>query len=569
MIQKSLYWIRVPEPNLSLEIAPKIPAWHLPTLISCTVQFFPSLYPIDITLISGPRKINHGGDGRGDGRDGTGRRGRGTIAESILDYDSDSDVCAKKGEHLKSKFLGLLLGPLAFAALASWPGPVDLPVQARMTGAVALWMVVWWIFEAIPIPATSLLPLVLFPVFGIMNIGKTSIQYADKNVFLFMGGFMMALGMEKWGLHRRIALRTIQILGTGQRRLVLGFMLASAFLSMWISNTATTMLMLPVALAVIEHFENRRGSDRLATVLLLGVAYAASVGGIGTLVGTPPNIVLAGTVKKLLPGTPEIGFAQWMKIGVPLVIVFLPLMWLVLTRVIVKLPADREKVDLSAELGSLGPMSRGEWSVLVVFGLVALGWILRKPVLSKLAPGISDAGLAMAGALVLFIIPADKQFKEFILDWKQASHLPWGVLILFGGGFALAAAMHQSGLSAWLGNKLSVLKGMPLPLTVFIVAAFMAALTELTSNTATTMTMLPILAAVALGTGKNPLLLMVPATMAASCAFMLPVATPPNAIVFGSGKIRLAEMFKIGLWMEIMGVILITLLVTVAGNVVF
>jgi sodium-dependent dicarboxylate transporter 2/3/5 len=451
----------------------------------------------------------------------------------------------------KAQSIGLASGPVVFIIMFCLP-VADKMQDALHTAAVALWMVIWWVTEAIPIPATSLIPLAAFPLLGIRSSPATAANYADHNIFLFMGGFIIALGMEKWGLHKRIAMRTIQLLGTGMRTVVLGFMVASAVLSMWISNTATAMMMLPIAMAVLSKFENREGADRLGVALMLGIAYAASVGGIGTLIGTPPNIVLSGQV--------DIDFAKWMQVGVPLVVVFVPLIWFYLVRIASPVPKGGGALDLKEEIRALGPMNRGEWIVLCVFALTALCWILRRPVLSQVFPQIADATIAMAGALLLFVIPVDWEKKEFAMDFKQALKLPWGILLLFGGGFALADAMESSGLSGWLGTQLEVLKVLPTPLVVLLICAFMAALTELTSNTATTITMLPILAATSKGMGIEPLQLMIPATMAASCAFMLPVATPPNAIVYASGRVKLAKMFTTGIWMNIMGILLVTLL---------
>jgi sodium-dependent dicarboxylate transporter 2/3/5 len=451
----------------------------------------------------------------------------------------------------KAQSIGLALGPMVFVLISCLP-VADKMQDAMYTAAVALWMVIWWITEAIPIPATSLIPLAAFPLLGIRSSPATAANYANENIFLFMGGFIIALGMEKWGLHKRIAMRTVQLLGTGMRTVVLGFMIASAILSMWISNTATAMMMLPIAMAVLSKFEGREGYDRLGVALMLGIAYASSVGGIGTLIGTPPNIVLSGQV--------DIGFAEWMQAGVPLVVVFVPLIWFYLVRIASPVPKGGGSLDLKQEIEALGPMNRGEWIVLLVFALTALGWILRRPVLSQVFPQIADATIAMTGALLLFVIPVDWGKKQFAMDFKQALKLPWGILLLFGGGFALADAMESSGLSGWLGAQLTVLSGLPVWLVILVVCAFMAALTELTSNTATTITMLPILAATSKGMGIEPLQLMIPATMAASCAFMLPVATPPNAIVYASGRVKLSKMFTTGIWMNLMGILLVTLL---------
>ena len=463
-------------------------------------------------------------------------------------------------ERTKAQNIGLALGPLVFINMF-WLPVADNMQDALYTAAVALWMVIWWITEAIPIPATSLIPLAAFPLLGVRSSPATAANYANENIFLFMGGFIIALGMEKWGLHKRIAMRTIQLLGTGMRTVVLGFMVASAVLSMWISNTATAMMMLPIAMAVLSKFEGREGADRLGIALMLGIAYAASVGGIGTLIGTPPNIVLSGQV--------DIDFAKWMQVGIPLVVVFVPLIWFYLVRIASPVPKGGGALDLKEEIEALGPMNRGEWIVLAVFALTALGWILRRPVLSQVVPEIADATIAMTGALLLFVIPVDWEKREFAMDFKQALKLPWGILLLFGGGFALADAMESSGLSGWLGAQLSVLEGLPVWLVVLVICAFMAALTELTSNTATTITMLPILAATSKGMGIEPLQLMIPATMAASCAFMLPVATPPNAIVYASGRVKLSKMFTTGIWMNLMGIILVTIIACTLVDWVF
>jgi sodium-dependent dicarboxylate transporter 2/3/5 len=463
---------------------------------------------------------------------------------------------------LKTDKLGLMLGPLVLALALILPAPDGMKPAAMKTAGVVLLMVIWWITEAIPIPATSLIPLAAYPLLGIMDTAKTAVNYADQNIFLFMGGFIIALSMEKWNLHKRIALKTIQLMGTGMRTLVLGFMIASAVLSMWMSNTATAMMMLPVALAVLSKFEDSQGSSNLGVALMLGIAYSASVGGMGTLIGTPPNIVLAGQVKD------GIGFVQWMQLGLPMVAVFVPIIWFYLVRLAAPLPRHSQPVDLKDEIAKLGRMSLGEWIALVVFLLTALCWILRRPVIAKILPMVTDASIAMTFAVLLFVIPVSWKQKEFAMDWEQMKRLPWGVLLLFGGGFAIASGMDESGLSAWLSGKLSVFEGLPTFLLVLIICTFMALLTELTSNTAAVTTMLPVLAATAKGMGINPLVLMVPATIASSCAFMLPVATPPNAIVFSSGKVSLKKMFKTGIWMNLIGILLTTLVVCTLGRAI-
>jgi len=478
------------------------------------------------------------------------------------------------------RLLALVLGPALFSLFLLLPAPRGLGPAGMRVAGVALWMVSWWIGEVIPLAATALLPLVLFPLLGVMGSKQVAPYYADHNIFLFLGGFLIALGIERWGLHRRLALLSLRLFGrrvgpgsweAGQRRLVLVFMVVTALLSMWVSNTATTLMILPIATAVLHGREDGADRSRLDRALLLGVAYAASIGGLGTLIGTPPNIVLAGQVSELVHPGASIGFGQWMLMGIPLVAVMLPLAWWYLVGFAVRLPAGAPPVrlDLQAAGGAPGPLSRGEKTVLAVFALTALGWCLRKPFIAPWFPGVTDASLAVGGALLLFVIPVDWAAGVFALDWKQAERVPWGVLLLFGGGFALAAGMQQSGLAHWLSLQLGGLSGLPLPLLLLLVALLMAGLTELASNTAITTTMLPILAPAARALGLHPLTLMVPATLAASCAFMLPAATPPNAIVFGTGRIRLPEMFRVGLGLEIIGALVITLLVWALAGPVF
>jgi sodium-dependent dicarboxylate transporter 2/3/5 len=432
-------------------------------------------------------------------------------------------------------------------------------------------MAVWWITEAIPIPATALLPLALFPVLGIGDIRASASHYANPVLYLFMGGFMIAQAMQRWGLHRRLALHILRVMGTRPRNMVGGFMLATAFLSMWVSNTATTVMMLPIGLSVIDLTRRATGAaDRhFALTLMLGIAYAASIGGMGTLIGTPPNALLAGFLEETY-GV-QIGFGQWMTIGVPLVIVMLPLTWLVLTRWIypvrlADLPGGRETI--AREITALGPVSRGETQVGVVFVLTALAWMTR-PLLARWVPGLSDAGIAITGGLLLFLVPVDAKRGRFALDWESAAKLPWGVLVLFGGGLSLASAISRTGLAEWLGNAMSGLGTLPLVLIVVAVTAVLVFLTELTSNTASAATFLPILAAVAVGIGENPLLLVVPAALAASCAFMMPVATPPNAIVYGSGHVTVPQMARAGIVLNLLFIVALPLFALLLAGPVF
>jgi sodium-dependent dicarboxylate transporter 2/3/5 len=464
------------------------------------------------------------------------------------------------------------------------------------TAAVTALVACWWISVAIPIPVTSLLPLVLFPFVGVMSVKDAAIPYANSNVFLFMGGFIIALGIQRWGLHRRIALHIVQVVGTGRATLVLGFMLASAFLSMWISNTATTMMMLPIGLAVIaaiselEEHESDRLKDNFAAAIMLGIAYAASVGGVATPIGTPPNISFRGQLAQLFPDAPEISFGEWMVTFVPLVAVFIPIVWLVLIRVTCRLsarPLAAGRQVAREHLARLGPMRGPEIAMLVVFAATALLWMTRKiPVAGVdygwaatleglLSPDdgglhrfravfINDATVAVGMAILLFMIPAGRDEagrKQRLMNWQTAERLPWGIILLFGGGFSLAAALQASGLSAWLGQVFAGLGITSPPLLVVSTSTLLTFLTEITSNTATTEVMLPIVANASIAMGTNPLLLMLPATISASCAFMLPVATPPNAIVFGSGRVSMSRMVRTGIILNLIGVVLIAALI--------
>jgi len=484
---------------------------------------------------------------------------------------------------LKRK-IGLVLGVVLFAVLLAAPEPAGMTPQTARAAAAALLMATWWITEAIPIPATALLPVALYPVLGIMDAKTTARAYGDHNVFLFMGGFFIAMAMQKWGLHRRIALHIISVVGQGPRTIVLGFMCATAFLSMWISNTATTMMMLPIAMAVLAHVAGEKSPPALAPALMLGVAYSASIGGLGTLIGTPPNVIFAGAVERLFPDLGGIGFLEWMTVAVPLVLVFIPVTWVYLTRVAFRVPggggrAGREAVR--AELAQMGRMSRGERYVLVVFVLTALAWAFRRDIdlgvftipgwsdLLGISHMVTDATVAVGAALVLFVLPVDLERGEFALDWEWASRIPWGVLILFGGGFALAASFRETGLDQWVGGGLEAAAELPPFLLIFLTCLVMTFLTEMTSNTATASMAMPILAAAAVAAGAHPLLLMIPATLSASCAFMLPVATPPNAIVFGSGAVTIPQMARAGLGLNLIGAVLITILTYVLVVPVF
>ena len=466
---------------------------------------------------------------------------------------------------------GWVLGPLCLIATLVLPPPDGLGIDGWRTAGAAMLMAVFWITEPIPIPATALLPLVLFPLLGLADGGEAAAPYASPIIYLFLGGFFIAAAMQRWHLHRRLALKLISAIGTRPTRLVAGFLLGSALLSMWVSNTATTMMMLPIALSVTQ-FANGSGhreNDRFATVLLLAVAYGATAGGMATLIGTPPNALLAGYMEKV-HGI-SIGFGQWMLLGVPLTLLTLPVVHLVLTRIAFRLeniPIQGMDELLRTERANLGPVSRGEAVTAVVFSLTALAWITQ-PLIARMLPGVSDTLIAIAGALCLFIIPVSFSRGEFALDWSSAKSVPWDVLLLFGGGLSLAGMIDRHGLSRYLGELCGALGGMPVIVIVACVCFGILMLTELTSNTATAATFLPVIGALAISLGQNPLLFLVPTALAANCSFMMPVGTPPNAIVFGSGRITLPQMARAGLWLNLALVPLIVGMVLCLGKWVF
>jgi len=449
--------------------------------------------------------------------------------------------------------IGLVLGPILLLVTLLAPPPEGMAPEAWRAAGLGVLMATWWVSEAIPIPATALLPLVLVPLLGLGVIEVAAAPYANPVIFLFMGGFMLAQAVQRWKLHRRIALHLVRRVGTQPVRLIAGFMLATAFLSMWVSNTATAVMMLPIGLSVVELVMQRDpnapaepGDMNFAVALMLGIAYSASIGGAATLIGTPPNALLAGFMAESYGVS--IGFGQWMLIGVPLAVVMLPVTWLVLTRWV--FPVRLEEIPggdavIEREIAGLGRPGRGEKMVAVVFVLTALAWIGR-PLLEGVFPGLSDAGIAIAATLALFALPVDWRKGVAVLDWDHARRIPWDVLILFGGGLSLAGAITRSGLAEWLGTALSGVDALPLVAVMGVVTLVIIFLTEVTSNTASAAAFLPVLAALAVGIGQDPLLLAVPAALGASCAFMLPVATPPNAIVYGSSFITIPQMARAG-----------------------
>lgn len=451
---------------------------------------------------------------------------------------------------------GVLAGIAAFLTIMLVPAPAGMPVEAWRTAAMALLMAIWWITDAIPVYATALVPLVLIPLLGIADIGTAAAPYSNPVVFLFLGGALIAVAIQRWNLHQRVGLALLSLAGTGARQLVGGFMMATALVSMWVSNTAAALIMLPMATAVLallkECGDAASVTRDLDTALLLGVAYGASIGGMATLVGTPPNALLVAYLEQT-HGI-AISFAAWLAFGLPLASVLLLIAWLLLTRVAYRLPTLEVRgaaEAISARRAALGPVTRGERIVAVVLGLVAGAWMLV-PLINDLAPALrlSDAGVAMVGAVALFVLPVDWRRGVFALDWASTAKVPWGVLILLGGGLSLAEAISFSGLAQAFGSWLVALDRLPEWLLLLTVIGAVVFLTEMTSNTATTATLLPVAAALAIALDSSPLLLCVPVALAASCAFMLPAATPPNAVVFGSGRVTVPEMARAGLYLN-------------------
>lgn len=488
-----------------------------------------------------------------------------------MDDEQEQDVRGRAAR------IGLYLGPGLALVMMVFFEPSSMEGVAWRTAAIAIWMAVWWATEAIPVPATALLPLMLFAPFEILSIRETAASFAHPTIFLFLGGFILAAAIEKWNLHRRLALNVLMRVGTGPARLVGGFMLVSALLSMWMTNTSTTMMLLPIAISIVSLMlseggdVSERSEQNFKISMLLGVAYGATIGGVATLIGTPPNAFLAGFMAETYDIS--IGFSDWMKVGLPITFIMLPGAWFVLTRFIY--PAEfSASENVSSHFESLrqnlGRMSGAEVRVGLVFLLVALSWMFRKVIIGVTGiEGLSDAGIAITGAILLFLLPSGRARSERLMDWSSAIVVPWGILLLFGGGLALANAVSQSGLASWLGNSLAPLGDFGLPVLLVATVALVIFLTELTSNLATTASFLPVVSAVAVELGVDPMLLAVPVALAASCAFMLPVATPPNAIVFGSGFLTIPQMARAGLWLNCFAIVLLALVALFLVPMVF
>ncbi len=468
---------------------------------------------------------------------------------------------------LSFRQFGMLAGPVAFACIASFFRPEGLSGQGVAVLATTLWVAIWWITEAVPLAVTSLLPIVLFPLTGGLELSATTQAYGHRIVFLFMGGFVLSIAMERWGLHRRIALHIIYRMGTSMSGIVWGFMMATGFLSMWISNSATAVMMMPIATAIIHQLSDDpatpENEQRLfGKALMLAVAYSASIGGMATLIGTPPNLVLAGVVEELYGY--ELTFNEWLAVGLPLSILLMVACWWYLTRIAFPMQGQylrSGKEEVGRQLRMLGRLTVEEKGVLIVFLLTAFAWITRSLVLKKILPAIDDTIIAIASAVCLFLLPAPNAADKRLLNWESAVRLPWGVLLLFGGGLAIAAGFSESGLAQWIGAQFVALQHIPYLWLLLVIVLSVNFLTEITSNVATTSIMLPVLAPLAATVGVHPLGLMVGATIAASCAFMLPVATPPNAVVFGTGYLTIADMAQVGVRMNLLSALIATLLV--------
>lgn len=470
----------------------------------------------------------------------------------------------------------MLLGMVLFTIMILLPAPSGMSDTAWSVAAVTILLAYWWSTEAIPVPVTSLLPVVLFPMLDVSSIGAATTPYAAPTIFLLMGGFIMATGLTKWNLHRRIALMVLVKVGNNPTALIGGFMAVTAMISMWISNTASSLMMIPIALSMASEIIKEKNEKTLGFTLclVLGIAYGANIGGFGTPIGTPPNLLVIAFMKTNY-GI-DVSFLSWMAIGIPTVIVMLPIACFVLTKW--AHPFDLTETTLAhdllqKELDEMGPMSVPEKRMAMLFFFVACAWIFRTPIQKNLEilPWLSDTLIAIAGAIIIFMVPSgvDEKHKRTLLDWKTAEKLPWGVLLLFGGGLSLPAAVQSSGLAVWIGNELAAIAVFDLIVTIFILVTIVVFLTELTSNTATTATLLPIMGALAVASGLDPMILFVPLAISASCAFMLPVATGPNAVVFSSGEVTIPQMAGAGFKLNLFAIFIVTGLSYVLVPIIF
>ncbi len=471
------------------------------------------------------------------------------LSEKLEDYE---------GYHKIESWIGFFLGLAIFSCMFIFDAPKGMSHEAWKCACMGGLMAVWWSTEAVPIPIGALLPIILVPALGLGTMDQATSPYANSTIYLFLGGFIIGLAMEKWNLHRRIALNIINFVGYRGWYQIAGFMLATAFLSMWVSNSATAIMMLPIALSVITLVvdENNEDHRRFATSLLLAVAYGASIGGIATLIGTPPNALLSAFM--LEEYDIYIGFAQWMLIGVPVSALMLVATWGWLCKKRFNLNVENAKEVITAEHAKLGAWSRGEYTIAIIFTLTAASWVFL-PLLKPYLPFLTDTTIAIFFALLLFIVPINAKKRIFVMDWDTAHTLPWGTLLLFGGGLSLASAVTRSGLASWIAETLGGIQGIAPILVIGVIVLIIIFLTEMTSNTATAAAFLPLMGALAMTQGIPPEFYTVPAAIAASCAFMMPVATPPNTVIFGSGKVPIGKMIRAGFFLNIVGVLIVTI----------
>lgn len=467
----------------------------------------------------------------------------------------------------KTKLVGLALGPLLFFTFYLLL-PTSLSPKAITILSLGAWMVTWWATEAVPIPVTSVLPMVLFPLLSVSTVKEASAPYGDPVIFLFMGGFILALGLEKYNLHQRIALSLIRLTGTSGNGIILGFMLATAIISMWISNTATAVMMLPIASSVTHLLAKEMGHQddprfrKFATGLMLGIAYAASIGGIATIIGTPPNVVMVGYMKRFY--NLDVSFSRWMIVGIPLMLLLLTSCYFIITRILFrnKLPAiEGSKELIQKKLTELGSITKEEKLVMLVFSITCFFWIFRQNINSLIGKNLlNDTTIAMSGGILMFLMPIEIKNSKFVLEWNDMKNLPWGILLLFGGGLCLADGMADAGLVQLVGEKISNQSTLGALSLTFLLILISMGLTEIMSNVALTTIFVPVVFGIADGFHINPILLAMPVTFAASCAFMMPVSTPPNAILYASGYIKMKEMMKTGLLLNLFSLIVIYLI---------
>ncbi|MCB8994130.1 MAG: DASS family sodium-coupled anion symporter [Bacteroidales bacterium] len=473
---------------------------------------------------------------------------------------------------MSKKYIGLLTGLALFLLILFLPNPSGMSTEAKNALAVVTLMTVWWIAESIPIYATAFIPLVLYPLFKVLPAGETAENYGHSYVLMMLAGFLLAKAIESSNLHKRIALILMNSLGASRKRLMLSLMIATAFISMCIANVTSALLMLPIALAIISRDEEvTGGKTSFSTAMMLGTAYSASIGGVATLIGSPTNLIFLGIMEKLFPNAPPISFLTWLKIGLPVTIIFLPVVWYFLVRYFkIKGSIAGSHAIVKEELKSLGIMSSAEKRVMMVFAVTTLGWIFRDDLVfgQFKIPGwseilglqnyVHDSTVAMASAIVLFAMPDGKGSR--LLEWKSASQIPWGVVMIVGGGYAIAAGFQSTGLASWMGNQLAFISDYPFWLVLIIVVAFILFFTEINSNTATANIFLPVLASIAVAGHTNPLLLMIPATFASTFAFMMPAGTGPNTVIFASEKVSIVEMVRCGFWLKLISLVLLTLI---------